>query len=139
MRIAVVNRDLDLGHVVSVAFELIGDVPVVSCREFETLLERMPRDPRDIVILDCEQEWASVFGNLQELQRFVPRQGEVVVVLLVSGGTEVPAAIATHALVRAVVTKPFEPEQLVARVLELCPQHGARGGDSPVPDLATTT
>jgi DNA-binding response OmpR family regulator len=123
-RIFVVEDDPDVRHVV--IYSLMDQHhDVVAHRDGEAALEALLRDPPDLLILDIMMPGLDGFEILGQMRAWGLQEGTRTIVL---------SALASHQDRRRAlelgaddyVSKPFDPDQLAARVRELLSSTGAR-------------
>jgi CheY-like chemotaxis protein len=106
------------------------DIQVVAVSDGEQAIARIPVEKPDIVLADIGMPKRSGY----EVSAFVKTHPELshVPVLLLAGAFEpVDEARATQAQCDGVLVKPFEPQQVIARVRELVDRGKTRGAGEP--------
>lgn len=131
-----VDRDRDLCRMVALAFELVGDVAISCFDDVERAVHACRLGPRDIVVLDGDLGRRAAQELVEALEAW-PGTGtgcsSVRAVILTTGAVSLPGELAHHPSVGAVVSKPFDPAELVATVLALCPEHAGRQAEAAAP------
>ena len=114
----------DEAHIVrAVEFKLRrAGLAVVTARDGQEAWEHVQQDVPDLIVSDCQMPRMNGLELLERLRSWEP-SAQVPVIMLTGKGYELPVAQLRERLgVAAVLSKPFSPRELEAKVLQLLRQ-----------------
>ena len=121
-RVLVVDDDAVIRQLVEVNLELEG-FDVVTAADGEEALERLAETTPDVVTLDVMMPGLDGFRTVERIRRD-PATAHVQVLLLSARAQEADRLEGGRVGVDAYLTKPFDPEELVATVRRLAAAAG---------------
>jgi len=127
--ILVVDDEAHILHVVSLKLRNAGYV-VVTAPDGEEALGLARRQPFDLVITDYQMPFMTGVELCKQL-RAEPKTASIPTLMLTAHGFALSDSHLADAGIAAVLSKPFSPREILARVQELInPAHTAEGSAS---------
>ena len=128
-RILLVEDELDIQMVASMALEDLGGFQVEVCSSGREALEKIGVFSPQLILLDVMMPQLDGPGTLAELDRRLPDRPPVIFMTARAQTSEVEEYRQSGAI--DVITKPFDPMSLADTVLDIWQRH--QGGDASMP------